>query len=101
MDKNITLEEFLEKHELFQAALVEAVHRYYFDNCFSNKDGKLLCDENSRKIGNLYKTLSHKTPSWRYILKQKIKRYTGDYRPVTILHSDLESPVDLEVKINF
>ena len=32
----------LQKHETLQLAIVEAVHRFFYDNCFDTKTGKML-----------------------------------------------------------
>jgi len=78
MEKDVSnnFSEFLKTHETFQLALIEAVHRYYYDKCFtSGKEGRFKDNDESKIISALHQTLHCANPNWRYRLKKKLERY--------------------------
>lgn len=72
------LNKFIEKHETFQLAFIELVHRYYHEECFTGgENSRFKGDEESVYISNLRQTLSCQVPDWRYRLKKNLERYDG------------------------
>ena len=90
----------LQKHETLQLAIVEAVQRFFYDNCFDTKTGKMLDSDEARAISNLYQTLSCARPSWRHSLKKRMERYDGN-APTTALVKDAKPKEIARLQIDF
>lgn len=67
----------MQKHEFLQLATIEAMHRFYHDQCFDPKTGKQLDTEEAMEIISVYRNMVCLRPSWRYLLKKKAERYFG------------------------
>jgi hypothetical protein len=72
--EKITLEEHIAKSELVQIAILEAVHRYYFDECFV--DGRFDGSEESQRVSQILTNLWCLIPDWRLRLFNATKRYS-------------------------
>lgn len=69
--------EHIKNSQTVQAAITEAVHRFYYDRILSDKerDTKELEETNASDI---LSTLWNLQPNWRYTLQRTAKRYNGD-----------------------
>lgn len=73
------LETYIENSELVQLAILEAVHRFVYDECFDSKNEykqpRPKDDEESKKANEIHKALWCKHPDWRARIKKYIERY--------------------------
>jgi hypothetical protein len=84
MDAIISLQEYVRKSELVQCAVVGAIHRYYYDECF-DKNGRFKDD--AKWVSDIYKILWCKHPDWRQKIKDYMKRYMIEDATVKHLHT--------------
>lgn len=75
MNKRLSFEDFLEQHETFQAAIIEAVHRYFYDHCFNPYTDKLANDKEAELFFDIHQTMHNLMPDWRLRLKKNTERY--------------------------
>lgn len=79
------LEEHIANSPLVKAAIVEAVHRFYYDRILSDKreDVKALAETNAadvlHKLWNLH-------PDWRHTLHEIPKRYRSEVTAAVSRH---------------
>jgi hypothetical protein len=71
---NTTLVDFVKSSPSVQAAITEAVHRFYFDRIGSSKQQDKI-DLEETNASDILSTLWNLQPNWRYILKKTGKRY--------------------------
>lgn len=77
MNKVEELIHFLQKDELLQCALTEAIHRFYYSSGFDTYTQRPAID--SRRISHLHTTMMCLHPDWRYRIKKHMARYAdGD-----------------------
>lgn len=75
--------EHIQNSELVQAAITEAVHRFYMDRVCSKKEQDLI-DLKETNASNILSTLWNLKPNWRYIIQKTGKRYNhGNLGPNT------------------
>ena len=69
--------ESIQNSPLVQAAITEAVHRFYMDNVMLEREGRnsVITDTD---CANVLSTLWNLQPNWRYIIQKAGKRYTPD-----------------------
>lgn len=83
---NDKITEYILNSELVQCAIIEAVHRFYFDECFTKGDGaRPKNDELTKEVNILLQNLHCQRPDWRYRLKKIPERYTV-WEPTNALH---------------
>lgn len=79
-----TLLEFIKQSETVQAAITEAVHRFYHDRISSPKKQDRI-DLDETYASDILATLWNLQPNWRYILEKTAKKYKSeDIRSVSI-----------------
>lgn len=73
------LEEYLESSEFIQLAILAAIHRYFYDECFDDKNKwhqpRLKDDHETKRVNQIYHSLWCKYPDWRVRIKKHISRY--------------------------
>lgn len=74
---NTTLNDYIQSSPLVQAAITEAVHRFYHDRICSNSD-KDLKDLEETQASDILNTLWNLQPNWRFVLAKAAKRYGVD-----------------------
>lgn len=67
----ITINDIIKSSPLVQAAVVEAIHRYYYDHVLDNK----WDPEEREYVSNLLSNQWCLLPDWRRILHEKTTRY--------------------------
>lgn len=74
--KNTSLKDYVNSSPLVQAAITEAVHRFYYDRVLSDKDQdkKDLQETNASGILSMLWNLQ---PNWRMIIEKAGKRYNA------------------------
>lgn len=72
MDNKLLTE--IQNSPLVQAAITEAVHRFYHDRVLSkkNEDKQDLIDCD---VSNILSTLWNLQPNWRYVIKNRLERF--------------------------
>lgn len=97
--KTLTLNEFLNSHETFQLALIEGVHRYFYDNYFDVYTGKMFDADEAKYYFDLLQSMYCQRPGWRYELKKKLERYHG-WEPTTAIYIEGKPKRDFQININ-
>ncbi len=98
--EQISFNDFLKGHEFFQLALIEAVHRYYHDLCFSGGENSRPKDtELCRNFSDIQQNLTCLTPDWRYRLKKKLERYDA-WEPTKALVKDAKPNTQLQISFD-
>lgn len=71
------LQQYITDSPLVQAAVTEAIHRFYYDRVLSSKlaDQQILRDLN---VANILDTAWNSLPNWRHILQTIPQRYHGE-----------------------
>lgn len=72
---NNLLIEHIQRSELVQAAITEAVHRFYHDRILSDdlNDHK---DLEETDASNILSNLWNLMPNWRYVIQKRLRRYS-------------------------
>lgn len=96
------LNTFLQKHETLQLALVEAVHRYYYDKCFTDGEGSRFRDDDEAKlISVLHQNLHCARPGWRHDIKRKLERYHGQEKTkALVIDAKPKYQLSISVSVN-
>lgn len=68
---------FLKNDEIVNAAVTEAVHRFYNDHCFSPYTERPWNTPDVKAISKIHTILSCKNAGWRFIIKKRFERYHG------------------------
>lgn len=88
----------LQEYPLLQAAYTEAVHRFYFDTCFSPYSDRPYDTEECKLISNLLQTLSCQNAGWRHTLSKGIERYKGgEVTTALFIESKPKEIINLEI----
>ncbi len=99
-EENNTLLEYIRQSPTVQAAITEAVHRFYYDRiCSDKKQDKIDLEETC--ASDVLSTLWNLQPNWRYILEKTAKRYSAaDTQAVSIFGKPKNiKGVKLEIEI--
>lgn len=77
MSNSNALIEHIKQSPTVQAAITEAVHRFYYDRiCSDKKQDKVDLEETG--ASDVLSTLWNLQPNWRYILEKTANRYSAE-----------------------
>ena len=71
------LREYIKSSPLVQAAITEAVHRFYFER-IGKENEKAKRELLETQASDIWSTLWNLQPDWRIVLEKYAKRYTGE-----------------------
>lgn len=71
------LVEYIKNSDIVNAAVTEAVHRFYNDHCFSPYSERPWQTPDVKAISKIHDILSCKNAGWRFIIKKRFDRYHG------------------------
>lgn len=98
MNKNNTLIEHIKQSTTVQAAIIEAVHRFYYDRiCSDKKQDKIDLEETC--ASDVLSTLWCLQPNWRYVLEKAAKRYDAADTNKVMLFSKPKNIKGVKVEI--
>lgn len=95
---NESLTEHIRNSPLVQAAITEAVHRFYYDRILSNQK-KDKQDLQETQASDILSTLWNLQPNWRYILQKTAKRYKATDKQSLPICSRPKKRVPLKIEI--
>lgn len=81
------LEQYIQESETVKAAVTEAVHRFYYDKCFSPYTERPYETLDVKAISKIHNIFSAKYAGWRHTIKKAFERYHG-WEPTNALHID-------------
>lgn len=77
--------EYIRNSDIVNAAVTEAVHRFYNDHCFSPYTERPYETPDVKAISKIHDILSCKNAGWRLVIKKRFERYHG-WEPTNALH---------------
>lgn len=77
--------DYIRDNEIVNAAITEAVHRFYYDHCFSPYTERPYNTPDVKAISKIHDILSAKNAGWRFTIKKRFERYHG-WEPTNALH---------------
>lgn len=98
---NNALIEHIKNSPLVQAAITEAVHRFYYDRILSTKQ-KDKQELQETQASDVLSTLWCLQPDWRYIIEQSVKRYdvAGKANDVLLINKPQKIvPIKFEIEL--
>ncbi len=90
--------EHIQKSQLVQAAITEAVHRFYYDRILSDKE-KDKHDLIETQASDVLSTLWNLQPNWRYIIEKAAKRYNSENTNTVTVFGKPKNIVGVKVEI--
>lgn len=98
MTENNALIEYVKSSPLVQAAITEAVHRFYHDRVSSDKE-KDKKDLQETEASDVLSTLWNLQPNWRHILEKTAKRYHAANTTAVSIFGKPKKIVPLKIEI--